>query len=68
LASDEVVIDIPAAIVIDNGFETLRCVGLVASVTVTVTLLVPGAVGFPAIVPEAASMAKPAGNPVADQE
>jgi hypothetical protein len=66
--SDEVLIARATPIVIEKGFETIWCVGVVASVTVTVTLLVPDAAGFPEIVPVAASMAKPAGSPAADQE
>jgi hypothetical protein len=44
----------------------LRCVGLVESVTVTATVLVPAVVGLPLMTPLAASMLNPAGNPVAD--
>src|SRR5579872_3567250 len=41
--------------------------GLVESVTVTITLLVPAADGVPEMVPAAGSIVKPLGRPVADQ-
>jgi hypothetical protein len=41
--------------------------GAALSVTVTVTELVPAALGVPVICPVPALMLKPAGNPVADQ-
>ena len=44
----------------------VRCVGFVASVTVTATVLVPAAVGVPLMTPVAGSMPRPAGKPVAD--
>lgn len=48
-------------------FDAL-CAGAVESVTVIVTLLVPGVLGMPDITPEFALIVNPAGNPVADQE
>src|SRR5436190_1351753 len=47
--------------------ELVRCVGVVASVTVTVTLPLLAAVGVPVIWPVTGSKVRPAGNPVADQ-
>jgi hypothetical protein len=66
-ASEEVVIASAGLIVSARVRVTVRCVGVVASVTVTLTLLVPEAVGLPETTPDAASMERPAGKPVADQ-
>ena len=46
---------------------TVRCVGPVESVAVTVTVLVPAAVGVPEIAPVVALIPRPAGRLVADQ-
>jgi hypothetical protein len=67
LGRDEVVIARAAPIVKESVLDTLRCVGVVASVTVTVTLLVPAVVGLPEIWPDEAFIVSPAGNPLADQ-
>src|SRR6185312_10223983 len=45
----------------------VRCVGLVESVTVMATVLVPAAVGVPLIAPVEEFRFNPAGRPVADQ-
>jgi hypothetical protein len=42
-------------------------VGVVASLTVTATVLLPDAVGVPLITPVEALIVKPGGKPVADQ-
>jgi hypothetical protein len=65
--SDAVVIVSPAPIVTENCFETLKCVGLVVSVTVTLTVAAPAALGVPVMAPVAGSIANPAGRPVAVQ-
>jgi hypothetical protein len=65
--SDDVPIASAEMILNEIVREAIRCVGAVASVTVMVTLLIPLAPGVPEIVPELASMDRPAGNPVADQ-
>ena len=62
-----VLIESPVLTGIERILEAVRCVGLVESVAVTLTLDVPVAVGVPLIVPELESMDNPAGNPVADQ-
>src|SRR4051812_8914775 len=48
-------------------FVAVRRVGLVESVTVIVTVLVPSVVGVPVIAPVEALSARPAGRPIADQ-
>ncbi len=53
------------ATVNDRLFVAVCGAGNVASVTVTVTVLVPAAVGVPLICPVLALIAKPAGRPVA---
>ena len=49
-----------------NRFETVKCDGVVESVTLTSTVLVEGDVGIPVITP-ALLMLKPVGSPDADQ-
>ncbi len=61
-----VVMDKGSDIVNDSIFDAVCGVGAAASVTVIVTLDVPAAVAVPVIWPEAASMFKPAGRPMAD--
>ena len=64
--SDAVVIDGPAAIVMESDVVvTLRWLGELESVTVIEGVLLP-AVGVPEMAPEVL-MLRPAGNPVADQ-
>ncbi len=63
----EVVMDNGTRTVIEKVFEAVCGVGEPESVTVTVTGLVPAAVGVPVICPVLALMLRPAGNPVADQ-
>ena len=46
--------------------DALRCVGVVASVTVMVGVLVPAALGVPEIAPEEL-IVRPLGSPEADQ-
>jgi len=53
------------ATVNDRLFVAVRGVGSVESVTVTVTVLVPAAVGVPVICPVLALIVSPAGNPAA---
>ena len=55
----------PAAMFKENVLDALCGVGDVESVTVTVTVLVPAAVGVPVICPELALIVSPAGNPAA---
>ena len=61
-------VDDAAAITIERAVD-LVCAGLPASVTVTVKLELPVAVGFPEIRPEVAFNESPAGRlpPVMDQ-
>jgi hypothetical protein len=66
LGSDVVVIARTGAIVNENCLEAVRFVGVVASVTVTVTGKVPLEPGVPVITPEVALMANGDGSPVAD--
>jgi hypothetical protein len=63
-AAVEIVSAVP--IVIVRFFVADAGVGLVASVTVKVTLLVPDVVGVPVIAPVVAFRARPGGSPVAD--
>jgi hypothetical protein len=65
--SDAVVIDRVGAIVTENCLVALKCVGLVASVTVTLTVAAPAALGIPVIAPVEGSIDNPAGRPVAVQ-
>ncbi len=55
----------PATMFKENVLDALWGVGDEESVTVTVTVLVPAAVGVPLICPVLALIAKPAGNPAA---
>lgn len=48
-----------------NWRETLNCVGLVESLTVTFAVVAPATVGVPEITPLAALIVRPAGSPVA---
>jgi hypothetical protein len=64
---DAVVIVRAGVIVSDRLRVALALVGLVESVTVTFTVLVPAAVGVPPIAPVAVLSVTPAGKPVADQ-
>ena len=54
------------AIVNENCLEAVRFVGVVASVTVTLTVNVPLEPGVPVMAPEVALMANGDGSPVAD--
>ncbi len=55
-----------ATTVSDRFLVAVRCAGVVESVTVIDTVLVPAVVGFPLMAPLAASIVRPAGRPVAD--
>ena len=66
VGSEVVVIARTGAIVNENCLEAVRFVGVVASVTVTLTVKVPLEAGVPAIAPEVALMANGDGSPVAD--
>jgi hypothetical protein len=55
------------AMVIEKVAGALNAVGVVESVTVTTTLLVPGFWGVPLITPLDKLIDKPDGRPVADQ-
>ena len=68
MGRDVVAIDSTGAIVRVNCFCAVWCVPVVESVTVTVTVLLLGAVGLPLIAPLAASIANPLGRPVAAQD
>lgn len=59
-------IDNPATMVRERFTEDVCAVGDVASVILTVSVLVPAAVGVPLITPVAGSTASPAGRPVTD--
>ncbi len=61
-----VVIDGITATASESVFDAVWCIGVVASVTVIVTLLVPAADGIPVIWPVAGSMLRFAGRPDAD--
>src|ERR1035437_4813007 len=50
---------------IGNCLVTLKCVGLVASVTVTLIVAGPATVGVPVMAPQEESINNPAGSPVA---
>src|ERR1035437_7596528 len=63
--SEAVVITRAASIVTENGLVTLKCVGLVASVTVTLIVAGPATVGVPVMAPLEESINNPAGSPVA---
>jgi hypothetical protein len=52
----------PVTIAIENVCDTVRCVGLVLSVAVTVTDVVPIAVGVPVMAPVEALSVSPAGR------
>lgn len=66
MGSEPVVIDRPAAIVIESAdVEAERWLGLLESVTVIVGVLAPTAAGVPEIVPEEL-IVRPLGSPVAD--
>jgi hypothetical protein len=67
LGRDVVVMATAGAIVNVKFLVAVRCVGLVESVTVTATVLVPAAVGVPLIAPVDAFSVRPAGNPVVVQ-
>jgi len=63
----DVVIDGPAAIVIDSEVVvTLKWLGVLESVNVKLGVTVPVAVGVPEMAPEE-FIVRPAGNPVTDQ-
>ena len=64
---DAVVMESAGLIVMLRFLLTLRCVGVVESVTVTLAVNVPEAVGVPLTMPVDEAMVKPAGNPVAVQ-
>ena len=66
LGNDAVVMPIGATMVSDRLLVPVRCAGLVASVTVTTTVLVPAVFDVPLIAPLAGSMLRPEGRPVAD--
>lgn len=55
----------PAAMFKTKVLDALCGVGVDESVTITVTLLVPAAVGVPVICPVPAFIVNPAGKPVA---
>jgi hypothetical protein len=63
--SDAVVIVIGPTMVIDRFAVAVRCVGLVASVAVNITVDVIEALGVPVIWPVAEFKSNPAGRPVA---
>ena len=64
--SAAVVIPSVTVIVNDSVLLAVRCVGLLESVTVSVTLFVPAAVGVPLMTPVDVLILTPGGSPVAD--